>query len=210
MANEGLALEDVTYRGPPLTEEDQALVAQLPDTLHWVLGQLNGFVAFGGALHVRGACQSPTWHSLQHAWGGEQAIHRLFPAVRPTDIPFGQDCIGDQFLLRDAVVMRLDADTGKISSTALELMAFLEKASASPESFLKTQPLDGLRASGQELAPGQVVAVIPPLVIRIEGERSYKAVPAEKQARFRADIARQLAHVPDGAQIRLQMPGEGG
>ena len=100
-----MELRNVTCRGPAITDHD--LLAKLPSDLRGLLEQINGFVQFGGGLHVRGACHDPAWHSLRHAWVGDAAFHRAYPAVRETDVPFAQDCVGDQFLLRDGAVVRL-------------------------------------------------------------------------------------------------------
>jgi len=96
------------YLGPPI--DDPAILEALPPELASLLQRANGYVAYDGGLHVRGACHEPEWHSLRAAWHGPRAIHRLFPAVRPHDIPFGEDALGHQFVLRAGIVHRLDAE----------------------------------------------------------------------------------------------------
>src|SRR6266446_5473413 len=46
-----------------------------------------------------------------------RALHRLFPALNPFDLPFGQDCTGDRFILRDGVVHRLSGEAGGRTNT---------------------------------------------------------------------------------------------
>src|SRR5271166_4833360 len=99
-----MRLEHVTYRGPAI--DDRAILAKLPRALTELLEQTNGFIQFHGGLHVRGACRQPDWHSLRAAWESEHAFHQLYPEVDPEDIPFAEDALGDQFLLRDGEVWR--------------------------------------------------------------------------------------------------------
>ena len=67
-----MELDHVTYQGPPI--DDPAIMDLLPADYRGLLEQINGFVQFGGGLHVRGACQSPAWHAVRIAWEGEQAL----------------------------------------------------------------------------------------------------------------------------------------
>ena len=100
-----MELCDFTFEGPPI--DDREVFDRLPQPLRRLLEDTNGFVRYGGGLHVRGACTGPEWHSLRRAWSGEAAFHRLYDGIEETDIPFAQDCLGDQFLLRDDKVLRL-------------------------------------------------------------------------------------------------------
>src|SRR3954466_4178623 len=102
---------------------DHEILERLPDDYRSLLRQTNGFILFDGGLHVRGAVISPEWHSLRKVWPGDFALHRLFPAIEETDVPFAQDCLGDQFVLRAGVVYRLNAECGEIKSLELGLEA---------------------------------------------------------------------------------------
>jgi hypothetical protein len=88
----------IVFEGPPLAET--TLLSQMPEAFASILSEKNGFIAFRGGLHVRGICENPEWHSLEDAWIGASALHRLFPEISPNDIPFAQDCMGDQFVFR--------------------------------------------------------------------------------------------------------------
>src|SRR3954453_4788104 len=107
-----MRLEDVTFVGPPI--DDPEVLGLLPPELAGLLAGQNGFVQFRGGLHVRGACRGPAWHSLREAWLGEGSFHRHYPEVRPGDVPFAEDCLGDQFLLREGRVWRLAGETGEV------------------------------------------------------------------------------------------------
>ena len=72
----------LTYRGAALDDVD--ILDRLPMDLQQLLAQRNGFVAFRGGLHVRGACVEPRWHSLRprrehHSTALEPARHPRQP-----------------------------------------------------------------------------------------------------------------------------------
>jgi hypothetical protein len=90
--------------------DDVPLAEELPADVRALLVDVNGFVAFDGALHVRGVSAEPSWHSLSDAWRGEKALHRLFPSIAPADVPFAQDALGNQFVLREDRVWRLESE----------------------------------------------------------------------------------------------------
>ncbi len=108
-----MELSGVTFHGPTLG--NVTLVSELPTDYAATLREVNGFIAFDGGFHLRGICDEPAWHSLFAAWRGEGALHRVFSALLESDVPFAEDCMGDQFVLRDSVVRRLAAETGRLN-----------------------------------------------------------------------------------------------
>jgi hypothetical protein len=105
------------FVGPPI--DDAEILERLPFGYREFLAEVNGYVAYHGGLHIRGACFTPEWHSLRYAWEGEDSICRLFPAVAPDDIPFAEDALGDQYILRGDVVYRLSGETGELQSRSI-------------------------------------------------------------------------------------------
>jgi hypothetical protein len=154
-------LSNITYQGPEF-QVDQEIESLLPDNLLSLLKQVNGFIQFTGGLHVRGLCKEPEWHSLRAALLGENAIHKLYPVVEKTDIPFAQDCVADQYLLRDRTVYKLFAETGELKSLNFGLGSFLSAVSDDPVEYLGLEPLLQLQNQEQYLDPGQVIHVYPP------------------------------------------------
>lgn len=154
----------VTYVGPAI--DDQELYRRLPREMRAVLVRDNGFIAFSGGLHVRGASRAPGWHSLREAWEGEHAIHRLWPTVTPEDVPFAQDALGDQFVLRDGIVRHVFGETGKIASVDCGLADFLAAARARPVEYLGLHPLVQFREDGGALKPGELLSIEPPFSAR--------------------------------------------
>src|SRR5690349_12608125 len=112
----------VTFVGPPI--DDEEVIDRVPPELADRLRQTNGFIWNGGGLHVRGACCEPAWHSLRTAWEGEAAFHVLYPSVEADDVPFAEDCLGDQFLLRNGLVWQLAGETGDVANLGLTLSEF--------------------------------------------------------------------------------------
>jgi hypothetical protein len=147
-----------TYPGAPL--DDIAVLDAIPAEYAQLLAQRNGFVAFGGGLHVRGACTEPRWHSIRTATEGADALHRLFPAVDAGDTPFGQDALGNQFVLRGGAVHRLAAAAGAVNVLEIltrDIAAFLVRCLEDPASLLPLDALAVLHAAGGRLAPGELL-----------------------------------------------------
>ena len=202
-----MELRDVTYQGPAI--DDTTTLAKLPKAYRQLLEQINGFVALYGGLHVRGACRAPEWHSLATVWDGHHALSQHYPAVRTTDIPFAQDALGDQFLLRDEVVYRLSAETGDLVSLECSLMGFLEQSQQDPVAYLNLQPMLRFFSEGGRLEPGELINVYPPFCTKQAAEGvSMQAVPALERLSFLFDFARQVMALPEGTSVRVVVGAE--
>ena len=192
------------YKGPKI--DDQAILELLPLDFRDFLLRCNGYVAFHGGLHIRGACLNPTWHSLRYWWLGGEALHRLFSAVDEDDVPFGEDALGDQYVLRGGVVHRLSAESGELASLGTDLRGFDNQVRNDPVGYLSLGPLEEFRASGGKLMPGQLLNVYPPFVMKESANGvSYRAVPTEERIRFLADLAAQVRGVPEGTKVRFRV-----
>lgn len=201
-----MKLTGVTFQGPEIS--GASLIDTVPEGYADVLRQINGFIAFGGGLHVRGICEAPMWHSLEAAWLGEHALHSLFPVLRASDVPFGEDCVGDQFILRKDVVHRLSAESGELKTLGLSFVEFLEQVGARPVRFLMLRPLLNFQGEGQRLQPGELLDVYPPFVSAESAEGvTMRAVPARERIAFLADYARQFTDVADGEFVQVCVPG---
>src|SRR5436190_9032003 len=181
---------EITFTGPPIS--DFSLLKKLPTAYAELLIETNGFMAFRGGLHLRGVCQSPDWHSLQLVWDGEHALHKYYPDVRSSDIPFAQDCLSDQFLLRDNIVHKLDGETGSITSTEFTFENFLSRAKEDPIDFLLLQPLLQFEIEGGSLKPSQSINVFPPFVAQSKDGVSLSAISTLERISALAGFARQI------------------
>ena len=187
----------ITWKGESI--EDIETLPELPPDLVHVLGETNGFILHEGALHVRGASLVPEWHSLRAAWRGPKAFHLLYDEVRPSDIPFAQDQVGDQFLIRECNILKLSAETGEIERLSESLQAFFGRVSSDIEGFLSV----GL---SHRMQPGQLLHAFPPFCIQQSGGgASLKPLPVSEVILFHADLARQIRDVPDGGQVQFKI-----
>ena len=199
-----MELQEVTYSGPPI--DDERLLARLPANLADLLRQMNGFIQFHGGLHLRGACLQPAWHSLRDAWAGGSAFHRLYPNVRRRDVPFVEDCMGDQFLLRSGRVYKLAAETGGVEPLNVGLGGFFEAVAKDPVEFLALHPLLKFQQDGGRLEPGQLLNVFPPFCTKQSADGvSLTAIATDERRRFLADLATQLRGLPQGSEIEFQI-----
>ena len=193
-----------TNIGTEITDAD--ILERLPESYRRVLNDENGFILFDGGLHVRGAVLSPEWHSLRKVWFGDLALHKLFPAIKETDVPFAQDCLGDQFVLRNDLVHKLDAEIGELENLRIDLGAFLDCARENPVEFLSLQPLQQFQLKGGKLKPGQLLSVYPPFIFEESAKSiSITAVSMFDRVSFLADCASQVAGLAKGTKVRLNV-----
>ncbi|GAB3225658.1 hypothetical protein GCM10027346_07110 [Hymenobacter seoulensis] len=195
-------MKGILYSGGELT--DLVSFARLPSYLQAFLREQNGVVAYFGGLHIRGCVTEPTWHSLAEAWQGENAFWRTYDTVVETDIPFAQDCVGNQFLLRGDAVLFLDTETGELADLEVDFKHFLFGAEKFPLDALGMQPLRTFQQGGGVLRPGELLSLHPPVCITTTTKSSSKAVPAAARLTWLADFYRQIKNLPDGQQVRLK------
>jgi hypothetical protein len=162
---------------------------------HWLClsRRTNGFVAFGGGLHVRGICAAPAWHSLARFWSGDDALLRIYTSIQPDDVPFGEDALGDQFFLRGADCWRLLAEVDDVEALGCGFDEFISRALADPVEFLGLEPLIQFRREGGTLKPGELINAYPPFST-VEAANGVRlgAVPAHEQHYFLAQLVTQL------------------
>ncbi|MCA8829622.1 SMI1/KNR4 family protein [Hymenobacter pini] len=197
-------MRGILYTGGELT--DLVTFAKLPTYLQAFLREQNGVVAYFGGLHIRGCVAAPGWHSLASVWQGERALWRTYDAVQKADIPFAQDCAGNQFLLRGDAVLWLDTETGELADLEVDFKHFLFGAEKFPLDALGMQPLRAFQQAGGVLQPGQLLSLYPPLCITTKGQSkpSAKAVSVTERLAWLAEFHRQIKDLPDGQQVRLQ------
>jgi hypothetical protein len=197
------------FTSPEIT--DPEILDGIPADLRRYLLQGNGAILFDGGLHIRGAVISPEWHSLRHVWLGDFALHKLFPALDEADIPFAQDCLGDQYLIREGVVHRLEAESGDLENLAVDFDGFLSQATRDPVEYLTLQPLLQFHSEGGELNPGQLLSAYPPFITKESGQGvRLRAISMFDRIGFLADFARQIAGVADGEKVRLTVVNTSG
>jgi hypothetical protein len=176
--------------------------------LQQLLAQRNGFVAFRGGLHVRGACVEPRWHSLRAAMEGPESFAERYRVVKAGDVPFAQSVFGDQFILRGTSVHRLDGYADTLDPVADDLTGFFFKVQEDPIGMLALGHLAQYEGTGETLRPGELLMEWPPFVV--EGSEkgvSLRRIPAAERLEFLADIAKQLRGVADGTRVEFKIEG---
>jgi hypothetical protein len=159
---------------------------------------------FAGGFHVRGACLAPDWHALRTAWEGPLALHVLYADVHATDCPFAEDALGDQYLIRDGSIVRLDGETGDVTAYAPDLLTFDAAVRADPIGYLNLAPLERFRADGGSLESGQLLSVYPPFCMAESADGvSYRAIGNLDRRRSLAALAAQIRAIPDGTPIEI-------
>lgn len=198
-------LEHITYTGPKF-DETKNIIEKLPENLVSLLRQINGFVQYGGGLHLRGVCNEPEWHSIENMMDSPFSLHSSYPAINDTDMPFAEDCVGDQFLLRNRNVIKLFSETGEVEEYGVGLATFLNNASENPVEFLGMEPLLQLQSEGGELKPGELIHVYPPFCTKeAENGVSLKAVPSTEALRYLADFSKQISGLGEGEQFEVKL-----
>lgn len=199
-------LPGLTYRGAAI--DDVEIIERLPMELQQLIAQRNGFVAFRGGLHVRGACTTPEWHSLRVAMEGPTSFAARFRTVKPEDVPFAQDVFGDQFILRGGKVFKLDSYADQLEQVADGLVEFFARVQADPIGLLSLGHLAQYEGSGETLRPGELLMEWPPFVVEGSDKGvSLRRIPAAERLEFLADIARQLRGVADGTKVEFKVGG---
>ena len=190
-------LANVTWTGPRI--DDAEMLNSVPPDLQVLLKKHNGFILSHGAFHVRGACKDPSWHSLRSAWNGVHSFSSLYSAVQSTDIPFAQDQVGDQYLIRNRKIIRLDAETGDIFKFSSSLDEFFNGIDLNIEDYLNVNLL-------KKLEPGQLLHAYPPFCVGEANKGvSLKPCSAESVILFLAEFAKQIKDIPDGGKIIIKL-----
>ena len=187
---------NITYFGDKIDDFD--LFENLPDYLKEFYSITNGFVAFNGGLHIRGCVKSPSWHSLREYWIGDTKLTSLFSSIERDDIPFAQDCFGDQYVIRDNRIWRVSAETDEIENLEISFNDFLNAVDNNPIEFLNIENIEP-----NTLKPGQIFNVFPPFCVE-SSEYSFKPVTIEEQIKYLSDFSKQIEKISDGKDIILK------
>ena len=136
------------------------------------------------------------------------ALHSLYEEVLESDVPFAEDGLGDQYLLRDDEVWHLWAETGEVEQMAPSLDAFMSDVLARASEVLSLEPVLAFLDAGQALEPGQLLMAYPPFCVSQSDQGvTLTAVSTSDRREFLATIARQIHGLPDGAEVQFKVDG---
>lgn len=177
-------LRGISYQSEQI--EDRDTYNLLPTELQQLLEDLKGTVAYQGGLHIRGCVRDPKWHSLFEAWKGEEAFHLYYPELRATDIPFAEDCLGDQYFWRLGTVWSLMCETGDVEDTELDIFEFLDAVVEDPVEFLSMEPLIIYLEENESLNARQMLHVEPSFLTEAD-HYTFKPVDRIDQRKYLID-----------------------
>ena len=196
-----MKFKEVTYHNTEIT--DKGTYKRLPSELKEFYSEYNGLVICNGGLQFKGCVNEPKWISLRDVWTGLLSLHNTYKDLLESDIPFAQDCFGDQYLLRDGSVIRLSSESGDIDNLDLTFKQFIDEVIKRPTEFLALESFNDLNEMDIKLKEGQLMNVFPPFMFNCDGDRSFKPVPAEEQISFLKSIYSQTKNLPDGQSIKI-------
>lgn len=174
-------LRGISYQSEQI--EDRETYNSLPAEIKQLIDDVKGVVAYQGGLHIRGCVREPQWHSLFEAWKGEMAFQKHYPELRATDIPFAEDCLGDQYFWRLGTVWSLMCETGDIEDTELDVFEFLDAIVEDPVEFLSMEPLIVYLEQNESLEAGKVLNVEPSFLTDSD-HYEFTAVDRNEQRKY--------------------------
>ncbi len=174
-------LRGINYQSDQI--EDPETYDLLPTDVKQLVEDLKGVVAYQGGLHIRGCVRDPQWHSLYDAWKGDNAYHKYYSELRATDIPFAEDCLGDQYFWRLGTVWSLMCETGDVEDTELDVFEFLDAIVADPIEFLSMEPLIVYLEQNEPLEAQQTLHVEPSFLTESD-HYEFKPVDRIEQRKY--------------------------
>lgn len=159
--------------------QDTGVYDLLPPEMQDFYDEINGLVAYNGGFQIRGCGTGPTWNSLDEAWKGENAFHKTYTNLSPEDIPFAQDCMGDQFVFRAGSVWHLLTETGELDDLELEFDEFIDEVTEDPIEFLALYPLLEFMEAGNDLEPGELIVPNRPFTVESDVEYTFTKAPVQ-------------------------------
>lgn len=194
MSNEELEEENVEFKGIIYMNQEcdnPDLLHSLPAEMKAFYKEVNGLVAYNGGFQVRQIGTGPTWNSLETFWTGEKALHKIYPKLNEDDIPFAQDCMGDQYIFRGGSVWQLLTETGDLDDLELEFDEFIDEVIEDPVEFLALYPLLDFMDAGNELAPGELLVPSLPFTVETEEEYTFSAAPINERLEWLANYYKE-------------------
>lgn len=190
---------------PFISEQLYGMAGTLANPLLSLLRQRNGFYALESALHVFPSHSKPQIIGLDK-WNDQALWRSEFEGMADVCLFFAEDVFGGQFCIKDCKVHTFDPETGRLDYLADDIDAW---ASAIIDDY---ENLTGYRLAHawQELH-GELIAnmrLLPKIPFVIGGEFALSNLylsDAVVGMKLRADMAKQIKYLPDGAQIKLKI-----
>jgi hypothetical protein len=179
-SEETLEFKGITYINHEIQETE--LFDELPVDIKAFYSEINGLVAYNGGFQMRGCGTGPSWNSLEDAWKGAHAFHHTYSNLKPSDIPFAQDCLGDQYIYRSGSIWHLLTETGELDDLEIDFDEFMDEVIEDPVDFLALYPLIEYMDLGNELKPGELL--VPSIPFSVETEEEYTFTKEDVSSRL--------------------------
>ena len=142
-------------------------------------------ILYSGGLQLRSHDAQEPLLNTNTFLNGELALYKLYSSINNEDYPIAQDCFGDQFLIRDNLVIKLMAETGDIEEYNCTWEAFL--------SWVDEDPIERLDLPDNlKLETGKLLFAYPPFCTVEGSNASIKAIDGMELISFHADFAKQI------------------
>lgn len=181
------------------------LLAGCPIELRPLLGQRNGFFAFGGALLVRPAETVGPIAGVT-AWNAPEGWRAAYAGHVDGALFFAEDAFGGPFALMDGAVHAFDPETVEFTCLADSLDDWATDILADADYLTGRRLLAEWEATHGPVPHGYRLMPKSPFVLGgAFAVSNLLAMNADQAMRARAAIALQLLDLPDGAQVQLEV-----
>ena len=192
----------------PLTEgefHEQKIPPATPSDLIALQSQSNGLYAFEGALHVFPIGKGARETSLAQ-WNKPDQWRVLYKGIPDECVFFAEDAFGDQFAYLDSAIHLFDPETGMFERVATSLEDWAGKILVDYK-YLTGYPLMSAwqKAHGAVLAGHRLCPVFPFIAGGKFDIDNMHVLSTLECIRYRASLAQQIGHLPDGAKIKIKI-----
>lgn len=170
-----------------------------------LVGRRNGFYAFAGALHVRPSVNSGAEIGLDD-WNDPELWRNGFESLGAEWLCFAEDAFGGQFAIRDGSVATFDPETGEVEVMGSSIEEWASQILDDHEVLTGWPLADAWQQQNGPLLPGR--RLLPRIPFMLGGEfvvENLYDADAVLSLRYRAEIANQIAELPDGATVQLRV-----
>ncbi|MCF5145083.1 SMI1/KNR4 family protein [Pseudomonas sp. PA-6-1D] len=170
-----------------------------------MLERCNGFYALESALHVFSTRSSQHEISI-FDWNENSLWRDGYDGLVDGCLFFAEDIFGGQFCIKNNKIYTFDPETGSLEFLAQDIEEWAQLLVSDYEVLTgyplahRWQKKNGQLAAGKRLLPKIPFVLGGGFVL----DNLY-SIDAVKGMKLRADIARQIKDLPDGAQIKLRL-----
>jgi hypothetical protein len=202
-----LRIASAALSAPVLRAEVSAEIGrdQLNQELAGILEQKNGFFAFESALHVLPFSARATQLSVER-WNSLDLWRFAYRTLAPQGTFFAQDLFGGQFALHSGGVFRFNPETAELQWFADSLEEWAGNLLADPDVETGWPLARAWQQKFGMLKPG--MRLVPKIPFVLGGEYAIDnlhPLDACEAMKFYAELAIQIADLPEGASVRLRV-----